>query len=222
MSKQNASNAQAARHLTDRARHSADKSTESMRCLSATINQIKTASDETAKIVKTIDDIAFQTNLLALNAAVEAARAGDAGRGFAVVAGEVRHLAMRSAEAAKTTAQLIAESTLHATDGVALNREVLASLEDITTQVHKVGMMMQEIDTASMQQSQGVAQLDLAVGQLNQVTQQTAANAEEGTSTAQELASQAGDMQRLVDAFRLTRTASQTDALDVPGHLHVA
>lgn len=204
-SQHNAANAQEARSLTDNARHSADQGTASMQRLSQAIDQIKAASDETAKIVKTIDEIAFQTNLLALNAAVEAARAGDAGKGFAVVAEEVRNLAMRSAEAAKTTAQLIEEAVHKAEDGVTLNREVLGNLGEIVAQVHQVSEVMGEIAAASEQQQQGVEQLNTAVGQLNQVTQQTAANAEEGASTAEELASQAAEMQHMVGTFQLSQ-----------------
>ena len=207
MSQQNSSNAQEARGLSDHARRSADQGIESMQRLSQAIDGIKGASDETAKIVKTIDDIAFQTNLLALNAAVEAARAGDAGKGFAVVAEEVRNLAMRSAEAAKDTAQLINEAVQKSGDGVALNQEVLGNLEEIVTQVHKMSEVMGEIAVSSEQQQQGVDQLNVAVEQLNQVTQQTAANAEEAASTAQELSGQAVETQHLVGTFQLSRVA---------------
>jgi methyl-accepting chemotaxis protein len=204
MSQQNATNAQEARRMADSARQSADKGTHSMQRLSQSIDQIKAASDETAKIVKTIDGIAFQTNLLALNAAVEAARAGDAGKGFAVVAEEVRNLAMRSAEAAKNTALLIDEALRKANDGVAQNREVLTNLEEIVSQVHKVNAVIGEIAEASAQQQEGVKQLDAAVGQLNLVTQQTASSSEQAASTAEELASQSMEMRHLVRTFRLS------------------
>jgi methyl-accepting chemotaxis protein len=207
MSQQNAVNAQEARLLAEHTRHSADAGTSSMQRLSQAIVDIKRASDETAKIVKTIDEIAFQTNLLALNAAVEAARAGDAGKGFAVVAEEVRNLAMRSAEAAKNTARLIEEAVHKAEGGVTLNQEVLQNLEEIVSQVHKVSEVIGEIAAASEQQQQGVVQLNTAVEQLNQVTQQTAANSEETASTAQELSSQAAEMRHLVQAFQLSPAA---------------
>jgi uncharacterized phage infection (PIP) family protein YhgE len=145
-----------------------------MQRLSGAIDRIKTSADETAKIVKTIDEMAFQTNLLALNAAVEAARARDAGRGFAVVAEDVRNLAIRSAEAAKNTAQMIEESVQNADEGVALNHEVLQNLEEITTQVDKVSRVMGEITAASEQQTEGVEQINKAVEQMNQVIQQNA------------------------------------------------
>ncbi|GIX47031.1 MAG: hypothetical protein KatS3mg131_1242 [Candidatus Tectimicrobiota bacterium] len=208
MSKQNAANAHEARALAEQARHSADTGRESMQRLAQAMAAIKAAADETAKIVKTIDDIAFQTNLLALNAAVEAARAGDAGKGFAVVADEVRSLAMRSAEAAKTTAQLIAQAVQRSDDGVQLNQEVLGNLQDIVTNVHRVNEVMGEIATASQQQQEGVGQIQTAVTQLNQVTQQTAAHAEEAASAAEELNAQAAEMQHLVGSFQLRQKAT--------------
>src|SRR5204863_8178687 len=123
MARQNAANCKEARSIADTARKAAEHGFNQMERLSQSIEKIKTSADATAKIVKTIDEIAFQTNLLALNAAVEAARAGDAGKGFAVVAEEVRNLAMRSAEAAKNTANLIEESVKNVEGGVALNQE---------------------------------------------------------------------------------------------------
>ncbi len=192
-----------AKGLTDGARRSADRGVESMRRLSDAIDRIKASSDETAKIVKTIDEIAFQTNLLALNAAVEAARAGDAGRGFAVVAEEVRNLAMRSAEAAKTTANLIEESVKNAEGGVAINHEVLSNLDEINQQVRKVSEVMAEMAAASDQQSEGIDQITSAVEQMNLLTQQTAANSEESASAAEELAGQAEEMKRVLSHYRL-------------------
>ena len=191
MSKQNTANAQQARAMSEEAGRSTDKGVESMKRLSQAIDRIKNSSDETARIVKTIDEIAFQTNLLALNAAVEAARAGEAGKGFAVVAEEVRNLAMRSAEAAKNTAEMIQESVQNASDGVALNQEVLDNLEEINKQVLRVGQVMAEISAASSQQEEGVGQISQGVGQLNQLTQQNAANAQESAAASEELSAQA-------------------------------
>jgi methyl-accepting chemotaxis protein len=176
-----------------------------MRRLSEAMDKIKASSDETAKIVKTIDEIAFQTNLLALNAAVEAARAGDAGKGFAVVAEEVRNLAMRSAEAAKSTSQLIEESVANAEGGVTLNHEVMEHLEEISKQVVRVSEVMDEVAAATDQQSQGIDQVNVAVEQMNQVTQQTAANAEESSSASEELTSQAEEMRNLVAQYKLSQ-----------------
>jgi len=203
MTKQATGNAKEAKGLTDGARRSADRGVESMRRLSAAIDRIKASSDETAKIVKTIDEIAFQTNLLALNAAVEAARAGDAGKGFAVVAEEVRNLAMRSADAAKTTANLIEESVKNAEGGVAINQEVLSNLDEINQQVRKVSDVMAEMAAASDQQSEGIDQITGAVEQMNLLTQQTAANSEESASAAEELAGQAEEMKRVLSHYRL-------------------
>jgi methyl-accepting chemotaxis protein len=204
MTRQNTGSAQEARSLTEGTRGSVKQGVDSMGRLSSAVERIKASSDATAKIVRTIDEIAFQTNLLALNAAVEAARAGDAGKGFAVVADEVRSLAMRSAEAAKNTAELIAESVRNAEGGVALNAEVLKSLEEIQTRVDKVGAVMAEIAAASEQQSEGVSQINVAVEEMNGVTQRVAASSEESASTAEELSSQAAMLQALVAAFALT------------------
>jgi methyl-accepting chemotaxis protein len=212
MTRQNASNAQEARALAESTRGSAEQGVVSMQRLSEAIDKIKQSSDATARIVRTIDEIAFQTNLLALNAAVEAARAGDAGKGFAVVAEEVRNLAMRSAEAAKNTAELIEEAVQNADGGVSINAEVMGKLEEINGQVEKVGTVMHEIAAASDQQRQGVDQITTAVDQMNSVTQQTAANSEESAATAEELGSQAERMREMVEQFTLSSTAARSGA----------
>ena len=204
MTKQNVLNARDAKGVADQARSSADKGVESMSRMSSAINKIKTSSDSTAKIVKTIDEIAFQTNLLALNAAVEAARAGDAGKGFAVVAEEVRNLAMRSAEAAKNTANLIEEAVKNSENGVNINAEVLKNFQDIAEKTNKVSQVVAEIAAASEQQDQGIGEVNKAVEQLNQLTQQNAANAEESASAAEEMSSQSEEMRSMVAGFKLT------------------
>jgi methyl-accepting chemotaxis protein len=204
MTKQNAANAKEGLTMSGSTREVAAKGVESMKRLSSAINEIKVSADATAKIIKTIDEIAFQTNLLALNAAVEAARAGDAGKGFAVVAEEVRNLAIRSAEAAKSTAEMIEASVRNAEGGVAINQEVLKNLEEINVQVNKVNAVMAEIAAASEQQDQGIAQITTAMDQMNQVTQQVAANAEESASASEELNSQSSEMRSMVNAFQLS------------------
>ena len=219
MTKQNTLNAKEAKGVADQARGSADKGVESMNRMSSAINQIKSSSAATAKIVKTIDEIAFQTNLLALNAAVEAARAGDAGKGFAVVAEEVRNLAMRSAEAAKNTANLIEEAVKNSENGVAINAEVLKNFQDITEKTNKVSQVVAEIAAASDQQDQGISQLNRAVEQLNQLTQQNAANAEESASAAEEMSSQAEEKRSMVGGFKLTVSGDFNQALRVDRHL---
>ncbi len=204
MARQVASNAQEARGMSEQAKGVTDEGVAAMKRMAEAMARIAASSAETAKIVKTIDEIAFQTNLLALNAAVEAARAGDAGKGFAVVAEEVRNLAMRSAEAAKTTAQLIEESTKNAEGGVRINQEVMASLQEIQKQVLRVSEVMDDIATAAEQHNRGVEQISTAVEQMNQVTQQTAANAEQASSAAEELTSQAEELRRMVAEYRIS------------------
>ena len=207
VSQQNSENAQEANGVAEETRNSTQQSVDSMQRLSQAIDKIKNSSDETAKIVKTIDEIAFQTNLLALNAAVEAARAGEAGKGFAVVAEEVRNLAMRSAEAARDTSSLISGSVENANEGVSLNQEVLGNLEAVNEQVQKVSEVMAEIAGASSEQRQGIEQINNSVDQMNQVTQQNAANSEEAAAAAEELSSQAADLQSLVSRYQLTHKA---------------
>ena len=202
MTKQNAANAVEARSLAGQAREYADTGTASMERMSQAIADIKKSSDETAKIIKTIDDIAFQTNLLALNAAVEAARAGEAGKGFAVVAEEVRTLAQRSAEAARSTADLIQQAVRNSDSGVAITQEVAGVLENIAVGNRKVNDLVSEIAAASEQQSQGIEQVNIAVSQMEQVTQNNAGNAEESASAAEELSSQAEGLKRTVQELR--------------------
>jgi methyl-accepting chemotaxis protein len=207
MSKQNASNAQESRSHAQGATSMADQGSASMGRLSSAVESIKGAADETAKIIKTIDEIAFQTNLLALNAAVEAARAGDAGRGFAVVAEEVRSLAMRSAEAAKNTTQVIERSLKKAEEGVVINKEASVAFEAIGKQVKKVVEVIAEIAESSQQQAESVARINKGVDTVSRETQQSAAATEETASAAEELAAQAENMRTLTSQFRLGQSA---------------
>lgn len=204
---QNTVNSQEARLLSDTAMTSANSGIESMTKLSKAIEKIKNSSDATARIVKTIEEIAFQTNLLALNAAVEAARAGDAGKGFAVVAEEVRNLAMRSAEAAKTTAHLIEESAKNTEEGVLLNTEVYTKLEEINSQIAKVNAVVSDIVESSEKQNNGLRQITTATDQINLLTQQVAANSEESASASEELSGQSEEMLSLIDTFKLSNAA---------------
>ncbi|MBI5266180.1 MAG: CZB domain-containing protein [candidate division Zixibacteria bacterium] len=196
--KQNAENARQANILASGANNAAEKGVAAMSGMAQAMKDIKKSSDETAKIIRVIDEIAFQTNLLALNAAVEAARAGEAGKGFAVVAEEVRNLAQRSAEAAKNTSALIEGSQKNADNGVRATEEFTGILNEITTGIKKVSSLIGEVTAASDEQSQGINQITSAVSQMDQVTQQTAANAEESSSASQELAAQAQEVQGIV------------------------
>lgn len=213
--RRNTEHAQEARTISGQAAGASRTGRENMLRLSDAMERIKVSSDSTSRIVKTIDEIAFQTNLLALNAAVEAARAGDAGKGFAVVAEEVRTLAMRSAEAAKETAELIAGAVRNADEGVELNRQVLSNLEAITAQVDRVSAVMEEIAGGSARQAEEVDQIARAVDRMNGVTQQTAANTQESAASSEELSSQAARLRELVDAFRLSRGTREVEE-DLP------
>jgi methyl-accepting chemotaxis protein len=208
MTRQNADNSNQGKLLAGESQQSSLRGNEAMQRMADAIGKIKASSDATAKIVKTIDEIAFQTNLLALNAAVEAARAGEAGKGFAVVAEEVRNLAQRSAEAAKNTANMIEESVKNADGGVRITDEVASILNEIGEGSRKVNDLVAEIAAACGEQSKGIEQINLAVTQLDKVTQQNAANSEESASAAEELNSQAASLSQTVAQFRIKAQVS--------------
>ena len=198
MTRQNSDNADQANQLMGEAKEIVGNGSKSMAQMSVAIDEIKKSSEETAKIIKTIDEIAFQTNLLALNAAVEAARAGDAGKGFAVVAEEVRNLAQRSAEAASNTTELIEQSQKNADNGVKVTAEVAETLEAIQESAGKVGALVAEIAAASNEQTQGITQVNTAVASMNQVTQSNAANSEEAAAASEELSGQSKELNDMV------------------------
>ncbi|NTW76619.1 MAG: hypothetical protein HGB33_02370 [Syntrophaceae bacterium] len=195
MTKQNAGHAQEASIMMSvNAKESYRLITEKMNLMQKVIEDSVKASEETSKVIKTIDDIAFQTNLLALNAAVEAARAGEIGAGFAVVADEVRNLAQRSAVSAKNTESLIEDSNKKIRQASALFEEVSSELSNNRHIARKVTGFINEIATASMEQAQGIEQINKAIQEMDKIVQQNAANAEETTSTAEEMNAQAEKM----------------------------
>lgn len=199
MTKGNAENAGQANNLMKGANGIIQNANTAMLDLTRSMEEISTASEETSKIIKTIDEIAFQTNLLALNAAVEAARAGEAGAGFAVVAEEVRNLALRAAEAAKNTAGLIETTVNKVKGGSELVNKTNEAFGQVADSASKVGELVGEITAASSEQSEGIDQINKAVSQMDQVTQQNAANAEESASASEELNAQATQMKGMVD-----------------------
>jgi len=219
MIKRNAENADTVMQLTRQARQEADTGEKDMQAMTVAVEGIKAASSDIAKIIKTIDEVAFQTNILALNAAVEAARAGEAGMGFAVVADEVRSLARRSAQAAKETTEKIENAIARTRRGVEICAKVAAELQAVTTKVRQVDELVVEVASASKEQSQGVSQVCLAVTQVDKVTQANAASSEECASAATELTAQAetqkeivGDLLALVGGRLASRHPSANSA----------
>lgn len=202
MTKQNADNAGQADNLMKEANRVVGDANSSMTELTTSMEEISKASDETQKVVKTIDEIAFQTNLLALNAAVEAARAGEAGAGFAVVAEEVRNLALRSADAAKNTAELIDGTVKKIKSGSDLVAETNNAFAKVAESSSKVGELIAEVTAASNEQAQGIEQTNTAVAEMDKVTQQNAANAEESASASEELSAQAEQMMVIVGELK--------------------
>lgn len=193
--------ARTADHIAQEAETAASEGGAAMARMVETMDRIKKASNETAKILKTIDEIAFQTNLLALNAAVEAARAGEAGRGFAVVADEVRSLAQHSAEAAATTAELIEQSQAYADEGVANSRQVAELLTKIEQGARQTVEVLAESLAATQQQTTGIEQIRQAVTQMDEVTQANAAGAEESAAASEQLSAQAQELRQLVNVL---------------------
>ncbi len=201
--KQNADNARQANQLASGAREQAEKGGSVVGNAIDAMSEINTASKKIADIIGVIDEIAFQTNLLALNAAVEAARAGEQGRGFAVVASEVRNLAQRSAGAAKEIKALINDSVEKVEDGSRLVNESGDTLEEIVTAVKKVSDIIAEIAAASQEQSSGIEQVNKAIMQMDEVTQQNAALVEEAAAASESLDEQAKGLDDLMTFFKV-------------------
>jgi len=228
MTKRNAGSAGTAKELSGQTRIAAEAGNTDMNEMRAAMDAIKTSSADIAKIIKTIDEIAFQTNILALNAAVEAARAGEAGMGFAVVAEEVRSLAQRSAQSAKETAAKIEVAIRNGEHGVVISGKVAQSLDVIVEKARKVDELVAEIATASHEQSQGIGQINTAVSQMDQVTQANAGGAEETAAAAEELNAQSHvlrdaviELRRLVDG-RQASTAATHPAPTSAGMTHAS
>lgn len=199
MTKRNAAHAHDAKELANQARTVAETGTTRVQEMNQAMDAIKASSRNIAKIIKTIDEIAFQTNLLALNAAVEAARAGEAGMGFAVVADEVRSLAQRSAQAARETAAQIEDSVQKSARGVEISSQVATTLATIMESVRKVDDLVAGIATASKEQSDGIGQINVAMSQLDKITQSNAAHAEESASASEELSSHTRSLRAAVE-----------------------
>ncbi|MCP3872684.1 MAG: methyl-accepting chemotaxis protein [Desulfobacteraceae bacterium] len=218
MTKKNSENAGHANGLMKKANQVVKTADESMDQLTVSMEEISKASEETSKIIKTIDEIAFQTNLLALNAAVEAARAGEAGAGFAVVADEVRNLAMRAAEAAKNTAELIEGTVKKVNEGSELVTTTNNAFTQVAESSGKVGEIVAEISGASNEQANGIEQVNLAINEMDRVVQQNAANAEESASASEEMNAQAEQLKEYVGDLVMLVTGKKNQGKSTFGH----
>jgi len=217
MTRRNADAAQTAKQAATQTRGTVEAGAAGMQRMNVAMEGIKSASAEIAKIIKTIDEIAFQTNILALNAAVEAARAGEAGAGFAVVAEEVRALAQRSANAAKETAEKIEAALAKSEEGARTSSEVTGMLTEIVEQVRKMDGLVAEIATASAEQSEGIAQVNKAVAAMDKITQSNASTAEESAAAAEQLSSQSRELKVVVEQLRdLIGSSAQSQATVAP------
>jgi len=217
MTKSNAENAGTANGLMEETRTVVTTANTSMRELTQSMKEISTASEDTSKIIKTIDEIAFQTNLLALNAAVEAARAGEAGAGFAVVANEVRNLAMRAADAAKNTSELIEGTVKKVSHGSALVSMTNNTFREVAESTAKVGNLVSEISEASKEQSEGIEQVNTAISEMDTVVQQNAANSEESAAASEEMSAQAEQLKAYVaELLQLIRGNKKDQKRDSP------
>ena len=201
MVQHNNENTRQAAVLAKNAKNYAEKSNKEMANMMVSMEDLKQSSHEISKIMKVIDEIAFQTNILSLNAAVEAARAGDAGKGFAVVAEEVRNLAQRSAQAAKDTASIIEKNIVLSSTSVDVAKEVNESLTQIDTEARKVAELLEEISTATEEQSRGISEINKAIQQMETVMQSNSATADESAAASAELSSQAENVNDIVHSL---------------------
>lgn len=201
--KQNAASANQASNLAGAARLSAEKGSGQMNEMLKSMADINVSSANISKIIKVIDDIAFQTNILALNAAVEAARAGQHGKGFAVVAEEVRNLAARSAEAARSTSDLIGNSISSVESGIKIANSTASALNEIVTGIEKAATIVESIAQASNEQATGLAQINKGIEQVSDVVQNNSATAEESAAASEELSGQAELLKEMVGKFQL-------------------
>jgi methyl-accepting chemotaxis protein len=210
MTKSNAEGAKQADRLMQEATGIIVRATATMKDLTVSMDEISQASEDTQKIIKTIDEIAFQTNLLALNAAVEAARAGEVGAGFAVVADEVRNLAMRAAESAKSTADLIEGTVKRINNGSIIAQKTNTEFAEVAAIVTKASELAGEIAASSREQAQGIEHLNLAVQEMDKVVQQNAASAEGNANMSQEIGAQIDPMKKMISELE-TLVGSKID-----------
>jgi methyl-accepting chemotaxis protein len=216
MTKQNAENARNTNQLMMESKEIIGRAHESMSKLTQSMTGISTASEETFKIIKTIDEIAFQTNLLALNAAVEAARAGEAGAGFAVVADEVRNLAMRAADAARNTAGLIEGTVSKVKEGSDLVEKTSKEFTQVAATATKMETLVGEITAASQEQAQGIEQINRAVTELDKVIQANAANAEESAAASEQMSAQAVHLKGFVSELIVLVSGDSNNSAAAP------
>jgi len=223
LTKANEEGSLACQNMTKNVTEHVESGVEAVEQMNSSIERIKVSADETAKIVQSIDEIAFQTNILALNAAVEAARAGEAGAGFAVVADEVRSLAQRCAQSAQDTAKLIGESKQNVDDGVTLSAQVSSLLQQVSTAVGEMHKRVAEVTQASSENKRGIQQVTTAIQQMETITQTNAAGAEEMAAAAQEMLSQTdamqatlGELLQVVEGQQGSQAVSGTAQAGVP------
>jgi len=201
--KDNSDMAKRAADLADTIKGNAEKGSRQMDEMMSAVKEINAAGQSIGKVIKVIDDIAFQTNILALNAAVEAARAGQHGKGFAVVAEEVRNLAGKSAEAAKDTGVLIANSIEKAEFGARIADDTAASLVEIVSGINESTQLIMEIAKSSEEQFSGIAQINRGIDQVTQVVQQNSATAQQSAAASEEMSGQSAMLEQLISRFRL-------------------